>query len=130
MKSLVLSWLATVLAVASLLLLPHISVVSPLTIFVSATLIWLVLIIFWPVIKIFLVPFNLATFGFAGSVVYFLLFWLCLWIFPGITIQPARLFGFYLGDVAVLLLTSLILSMLQRGYAWILSLIFQEKRRK
>lgn len=130
MKSLLGSWLATVLALATLLLLPNISAASLLLLLLPATLIWIVLILLWPVIKVFLMPFNLATFGFAGTLAYFLLFWLCLWIFPGITIQPIRLFGFYLGDIAVLFFVSFVLSLLQRFYSWLFALLFRKKRRK
>jgi uncharacterized membrane protein YvlD (DUF360 family) len=130
MKSLILSWLSTVLALATLMLLPNVTVTAPVLILISATLIWIVLILCWPFLKLFLLPFNLATFGFAGSVAYFLLFWLCLWIFPGVTIQPVRVFGLYLGDIAVLFAASLFLSLLHRGYLWLLGLFFHKKRRK
>lgn len=130
MKSLVYSWLATVLALTTLMLLPNVTVTSPLVIFIAATVIWVVLIICWPLLKVFLLPFNLATFGLVSSFAYFLLFWFCLWIFPGVTIQPVRVFGFYLSDIAVLIVASLFLSLLQQGFSVLLERLFYKKRRK
>lgn len=130
MKSLLISWLATVCALSTLLLLPNISVSNPLLILIPATLIWLLLFLSWPVLKLVLIPFNLATFGLAGMLVYFLLFWLALWLVPVLTLQPVRIFGFYFGDIGVLLLMSAILSLLHRGYFWLLRGLLREKRRK
>lgn len=130
MKSLVSSWLATVCALATLTLLPNVSAISAVTIIISATLVWLVLILLWPIFKLFLLPFNLASFGLIGSVVYFLLFWLCLWLVPGITVLPVRIFGYYAGDVLVLSLLSIMVTFLQRIYSVLLSKLLREKRRK
>ena len=130
MKSLLISWLATVCALTTLLLLPNISVSNPLLILIPATLIWLLLFSLWPVLKVVLIPFNLATLGLAGMFVYFLLFWLALWLVPVLSFQPARIFGFYFGDIGVLVLMSAVLSLLHRCYSWLLRGIFREKRRK
>ena len=130
MLSSLLSWLATVLALATLTLLPNVTVISPVSILITATVIWLLLVLLWPVIKVFLLPFNLVSFGLIGSLVYFLLFWFCLWIMPGVMIQPVRVFGYYLGDVAVLAALSFLLSLLQRLFSWLLGHFFHQKRRK
>ena len=130
MLSSLLSWLATVLALATLTLLPNVTVISPVSILITATVIWLLLVLLWPVIKVFLLPFNLVSFGLIGSLVYFLLFWFCLWIMPGVMIQPVRVFGYYLGDVAVLGALSFLLSLLQRLFSWLLGHFFHQKRRK
>lgn len=129
MKSPTLGWLSTVLALATLVLLPNVSVSSPVFILITATLIWIIFSLCWPVLKVFLLPFNLATFGLVGSVAYFILFWFCLWIFPDISLQPVRIFGFYLGDIAVLSLTALLLSLLQRFFSWLLWRFLHKKRR-
>ena len=130
MKSSFISWLSTVLALATLTVLPNVSAISPVSILITATIIWLLLVLLWPILKIFLLPFNLASFGLIGSLVYFFLFWFCLWILPGVMVEPVRLFGFYMGDVAVLLLLSFLLSLLQRLFSWLLARILHEKRRK
>jgi len=130
MLSSLLSWLATVLALATLTLLPNVTVISPASILITATVIWLLLVLLWPIIKVFLLPFNLVSFGLIGSLVYFLLFWFCLWIMPGVMIQPVRVFGYYLGDVAVLAALSFLLSLLQRLFSWLLGHFFHQKRRK
>ena len=130
MLSSLLSWLATVLALATLTLLPNVTVISPVSILITATVIWLLLVLLWPIIKVFLLPFNLVSFGLIGSLVYFLLFWFCLWIMPGVMIQPVRVFGYYLGDVAVLAALSFLLSLLQRLFSWLLGHFFHQKRRK
>jgi uncharacterized membrane protein YvlD (DUF360 family) len=130
MKSLCISWLATVCALATLLLFPNISVSNPFLILIPATLIWLLLFFAWPVVKLVLIPFNLATVGLAGMFVYFFLFWLALWLIPVLSLQPVRIFGFYFGDIGVLMLVSAVLSLLHRCYSWLLRGFFREKRRK
>lgn len=130
MKSLLLGWLATVGALATLMLLPNVTTVSYVNVFITATLVWLLVIVLWPVARLFLLPFNLATFGLASSIAYMLLFWLCLWIVPGITVKPVFVYGWYLGDIGVLFLFSTMLSLLYNLYRRLLSLIFREKGRK
>lgn len=130
MKSLVISWLATVLAFATLLVLPNVSVTSLSIILLPATLIWLLLILLWPLAKLFLLPFNMASYGLASTLAYFLLFWLCLWIFPGVRIQPVTVAGIYIGDISILFFISFMLSLLQRAYSMVINQLFAGKRRK
>lgn len=128
MKSALLSWLSTALALATLLLLPNVAAVSPVSLIISATIIWVVLILLRPLTKLVLLPFNLATFGFAGTLVHFFLLWFCLWIYPGIIVMTARVFGFYLADIGTLALLAFILSLLQRSYAALFQVLFAHKR--
>lgn len=130
MKSLLLGWLASVGALATLTLLPNVSTISYVSVLITATLVWLLIIVLWPIARLFLLPFNLATFGLASSIAYILLFWLCLWIVPGITVTPVLIYGWYLGDIAVLFLFSSLLSVLYNLYRRILSKLFREKARK
>lgn len=130
MKSPLLGWLATVGALATLILFPNVSTNSYVIVLITATLVWLLVIVLWPIARLFLLPFNLATFGLASSIAYILLFWLCLWIVPGITFTPVFIYGWYLGDIAVLFLFSSLLSLLYNLYRRILSKLFGEKARK
>jgi uncharacterized membrane protein YvlD (DUF360 family) len=87
------SWLAMVAAAFTVLLLPNVSASSWVPVVIVATLLWLVHFLIWPILKVLLLPFNLATFGFAGTIVYTVLFWLCLWLYPGFQVAPLAFFG-------------------------------------
>lgn len=114
MKSLLMRFLQTILAIALLaFLVPTVRYGDYVTLIIAGIVLSLLQLILKPMLKILFLPVNIVTMGLFSWVINVFILWLATKIVPGFEIRPTLFVGVQLGQFGTLTFMSFLLGLAQ-----------------